>query len=159
MSAHSMMEHSRETHQIPDSDLKYSDCGPHVKCTNQFNSATVLFSVGSSNSHPLLDLSELDEKPMRPKPVSTLESHFSHPISGPQLPQSCMTPCNPQPSLKSNQVAAAVWFSLIGICFPWKSKSDGAMMAEMVLKAFQKIDTCTWKATKFCEIMHPSSIC
>ncbi|KNZ45909.1 uncharacterized protein VP01_76g7 [Puccinia sorghi] len=50
---------------------------------------------------------ELDEKPMRPKPVSTPESHFSRPIS-----QSCMTPCNPQPSSKSNQVAADVWVKM-----------------------------------------------
>ncbi|KNZ45920.1 hypothetical protein VP01_76g18 [Puccinia sorghi] len=32
------------------------------------------------------------------------------------------------------------------------------MMAEMGLKAFRTMDTCTWKATNFCEIMRPSSI-
>jgi len=60
----------------------------------------------------ILDFSELDEKPMRPKPASTLESYFSRPNSGLQLPLSRLTHGDPQPSSKSNQVAAAVWVAM-----------------------------------------------
>ncbi|KAH9459830.1 hypothetical protein Pst134EB_008053 [Puccinia striiformis f. sp. tritici] len=44
-------------------------------------------------------------------------------------------------------------FSLTGIRAFWKTKSDGSMMAEMLLKALRTIDTRAWKATKFREIV------
>jgi vacuolar protein sorting-associated protein 13A/C len=44
-------------------------------------------------------------------------------------------------------------FSLNGIRVFWKSKSDGSMMAEMVLKALRTVDTRAWKATQFRDIM------
>jgi len=183
MSAHNVMERSRETHQIPDSDIVAHMSDVQINLTQpQYFSLLALATAIPK----ILDLSELDEKPIRPKPASTLESHFSHPNSGPQLPQSRLTPRDPQPSSKSNQVTAAVWvamelaftvtnvtlelfdatiassqtemnslakFSLTGIRVSWNSKSDGSMMAEMVLKALRTIDTRTWKATKFREIM------
>ncbi|MBW0575649.1 hypothetical protein O181_115364 [Austropuccinia psidii MF-1] len=51
---------------------------------------------------------------------------------------------------QNNSVAK---FSLNGIHVNWKYQSDQFMALEILFKAFQTIDTHTWKTTKFQEII------
>jgi len=82
------MKRSRETHQIPDNDIvaRMSDVQINLTQPQYFSLLALATAIPK-----ILDFSELDEKPMRPKPASTPESHFSGPTSGPQLSQSRLT--------------------------------------------------------------------
>ncbi|PLW57557.1 hypothetical protein PCANC_01138, partial [Puccinia coronata f. sp. avenae] len=184
MTTFSIVERSPDCLLIPDSDIVSHMSDVKINLTQPQYFALLALA---SSIPKILDLSELNEQPRRPKPRSNLESHFSHPDSRSQLSSKPhLMQHDSQTSSISNRAAAAVWavmelaftvtnvtlelfdatiapteselnslarFSLNGIRVFWKSKSDGSMMAEMVLKALRTVDTRAWKATQFRDIM------
>ncbi|PLW25007.1 hypothetical protein PCASD_23287 [Puccinia coronata f. sp. avenae] len=107
MTTFSIVERSPDCLLIPDSDIVSHMSDVKINLTQPQYFALLALA---SSIPKILDLSELNEQPRRPKPRSNLESHFSHPDSRSQLSSKPhLMQHDSQTSSISNRAAAAVW--------------------------------------------------